>query len=191
MLIGTGTKGQGIILDQFIAVVAIHMLLQPAQQEGGNEGHAQVANHLNGSGREIEVIDTCDISVESKELCKPDDKHNRGIFDIDDKVVADLRNDVTESLGQNNIGHNLHVRHADGLGPFGLAGVHGDNAAPDGFRHIGACVDGDNEDSCHPNTVKPHGVVAEIRQAVVNEHRLKHHGGTPKDLHINADQHPN
>ena len=124
--------------------------------------------------------------MDGKKLGKADDKHHRSILDINDEVVADLRNDISECLGQNDADHGLHVCHADGLGPFGLARVHGDNAAPDGFRHIGAGVDGDDKDGRRPDIVKPQGVVAEIGQAIVNEHRLEHHRSPPKNLHINA-----
>ncbi len=33
-----------------------------------------------------------------------------------------------------------------------------------------------------------HGVVGEVGQAVVDEHRLEDHGGAPEDLHIDPDQ---
>ena len=42
------------------------------------------------------------------------------------------------------------VRHADGLGALGLAGVDGDNAAADGLGHIGAGIDGDHQNGRHP-----------------------------------------
>ena len=36
-----------------------------------------------------------------KELHKADDEHDGGVLDVDDEVVADLRNDVANGLGQN------------------------------------------------------------------------------------------
>ena len=43
------------------------------------------------------------------------------IFDIDNKVVANLRHNVAQSLRQNYIAHGLEMVHANGNGSFALA----------------------------------------------------------------------
>ena len=80
--------------------------------------------------------------------------------------------------------------HADGLGALGLAGVNGDDAAPDGLGHIGAGVDGHHQDGRHPDAGPLDRVIGEVGQAVVDEHRLEHHGRTPEDLHVDSHDHP-
>ena len=68
-------------------------------------------------------------------------------FNIDNEVVADLRDDVAQRLRHDDAHHRLHMCHADGLRALGLAGVDGDNAAPDGLGHVGAGVDGHDQDA--------------------------------------------
>ena len=80
-----------------------------------------------------------------------------------------------------------------GLSPFRLAGVHGDDAAPDGLGHICARVDGDHDEGGQPDArvaLEGRKPIDEIGQAVVEEHRLKHHRGAPEDFHVNADHGP-
>ena len=77
--------------------------------------------------------------------------------------------------------------HADGLGTLGLAGVDGDDAAADRLGHVSAGVDGNNHQSRHPHIGKLQGIVREVRQAIVDEHRLQHHGGTAEHLYIHPD----
>ena len=65
--------------------------------------------------------------------------------------------------------------HTDGLRALGLAGVNGDDAAPDGFGHVRAGVDGHHDDGCHPDaahSLEGHRAVGEVGQAVEDEHRL-------------------
>ena len=78
--------------------------------------------------------------------------------------------------------------HADGLGALGLPGVDGDDAAPNRLGHISARVDGHHHNGRSPDA-GPLGA-AEVGQAVVDEHRLEHHGRTPEDLHIDPDDDP-
>ena len=80
--------------------------------------------------------------------------------------------------------------HADGLGTLRLAGIDGDDAAPDGLRHIRAGVDGHDQDGSGPDVVKPQGVVGEVGQAVVDEHGLEYHGRAAEHFHIDADDDP-
>ena len=61
-------------------------------------------------------------------------------------MVADLGNQIAQGLGQDDVKHGLHMRHADGFGALHLAGIHGLDAAPDRFRHIGAGIDGKDDD---------------------------------------------
>ena len=75
--------------------------------------------------------------------------------------------------------------HADGHGAFGLTGIDGKNTTPDCFRHIGAGIDGYNEQGRSPGAhvdVKQHGC------AIVNEGSLYHHGGAAEDLYIGIEQ---
>ena len=44
-------------------------------------------------------------------------------LDVDDQVVADLRNDIPECLRENNIQHGLKVCHTDGFCSFGLSRI--------------------------------------------------------------------
>ena len=71
-----------------------------------------------------------------------------------------------------------------------MAGVNGEDAAANRLGHVGAGVDGHHQNGGHPDAVKPHGVVRKIGQAVIEEHRLQHHGGTPEDLHVDPDHCP-
>ena len=125
-----------------------------------------------------------------KELREGDDEHDGGVLDVDDQVIADLRHDVAQGLRQDDAGHGLHMRHADGFGALGLAGVDGDNAAPDGLGHIGAGIDGDHQNGRHPYAGPLDRIAREVGQAVIDEHGLEHHGRAPEDLHIDPDNHP-
>ena len=106
------------------------------------------------------------------------------------KLLPIWGDDVPDGLGQDHVEHGLDVGHADGLGPLGLARVHGDDAAPDGFRHISAGVDGDHDDGHRPDVGPLDGVVREVGQAEEDEHRLEDHGGAPEDLHIGPQDDP-
>ena len=125
-----------------------------------------------------------------EELRKADDEHNGGVLHVDDVVVADLGHDVPQGLRHDDVHHGLEMGHANGLGPLGLAGVNGNDAAPDGFRHVRAGIDGHDQKRGGENIVEPEGVIGEVGQAVVNEHGLQHHGGSPEHLYINADDDP-
>ena len=187
MAVGPGSHHQLVALRQLVAVGAVHDSFQQPQQNGGHQRQNQVADHLNGGRGEIHIVDTDNVAVSCKELRKADNEHHGGILYIDDIVVADLGNDVADSLGHNDVHHGLHMGHADGLGTLGLAGVNRDNAAPDGLGHIRAGVDGHDENGCGPDIVEPQGIIREIRQTVDNEHRLQHHGRAPEHLYIDAD----
>ena len=191
--VGAGGHDQLVRLGQLVAVAAVQPPLQQPQQEGGDEGHGQVTDHLDGGGLEVHIVVAHDVPVDGEKFREADDEHHRGVLDVDDEVVADLGDDVPEGLGQDDAGHGLHVGHADGLGPLGLARVDGQDAAPDGLRHVGPCVDGHDDQRGGPHAhiaPKLQGLIGEIGQAVEDEHRLKHHGRAPEHLHIDADDHP-
>ena len=121
-----------------------------------------------------------------EQLGVADDEHDRGILDVDDQVVADLRDDVADGLGQDDAGHGLEVIHADGLRAFGLAGVDGHDAAANGLRHVRAGVDGDYQIGRRGH-VQPGAVAEEVGKAEEDEHRLQDHGRAAEDLHVDAD----
>ena len=190
MIVGAGGHHQLVPLGQLVAVGAVHQLFNQPQEQGGYQSQDQVADHLNGGGGEVQVVHAHDVAVLGEELRKADDEHDGGILHVDDVVVADLGHDVPQGLGHDDIHHGLEVGHADGLGALRLAGVDGDDAASDGFRHVRAGVDGHDQQGGGKDVVEPQGVVGEVGQAVVNKHGLQHHGRATKDLHINADDDP-
>ena len=190
MAVCAGGHGQMVRLCQLVIAAAVHSLFQPAQQEGGDQRHGEVPGHLHHGGGEVQVAGAHRRPVGGEEIGEADDEHDGRILHIDDEVVADLGQDIPDGLRQDHMQHGLHMGHADGLGALGLAGVDGDNAAPDGLGHVGAGVDGHHQNGGHPDAVKPHGVVRKIGQAVIEEHRLQHHGGTPEDLHVDPDHCP-
>ena len=185
--IGPGGHGERILLHELVAVGAIHTLFDQTEDAGGDQGHEEVAGHLDDGGREILVVDADDIAVRGKELREADDEHDGGILDIDDVVVADLGEDIADGLGQDDAGHGLEVRHADGLRALGLAGVDGDDAAADGLGHIRARIDGDDQDGRGPDVIEAQGVVGKVRQGVEDEDGLQHHGRAAEDLDVDAD----
>ena len=81
--------------------------------------------------------------------------------------------------------------HADGLGTLSLAGVDGNNAAPDGLGHVGTGVDGNHHDGGYPDVGELQGIVGKVGQAVVQENSLQHHGGAPEYFHIAPDEDTN
>ena len=98
-----------------------------------------------------------------------DNAQNRRVLDVDDEVVADLRDDVAQRLRHDDVQHRLPVVHADGLRALGLARVDGDNAAADRFGH--AHLDAEH-----------------LQKAVVDEHGLHDHGCAAEQLHIAAQE---
>ena len=170
--IGLGTPASSTV--QIVLCLAMFLYLERRQR------HAKVAQHLDGRGGEVHGVDAGDVAVGGEELGEADDKHHRGVLDVDDEVVADLGHDIAQGLGEDDIHHGLYVAHADSLGPLGLAGVNGEDAAADRLGHVGAGIDGDHQKGGGPDVVKAHGVVGEVGQAVVEEHSLEHHGGCPE-----------
>ena len=190
MAVSASRHHQLISLSQFVAVGAVHQLFDQPQDKGRHQRQRQIADHFNGCGREVHIVHAHDVAVLGEELRKADDEHDGGILHVDDVVVADLGHDIAKRLRHDDVHHGLEVGHADGLGTLRLAGIDGDDAAPDGLRHIRAGVDGHDQDGSGPDVVKPQGVVGEVGQAVVDEHGLEYHGRAAEHFYIDADDDP-
>ena len=121
--------------------------------------------------------------VDKEQVGDGNDRQHRGILDVDDKVVADLRHDVAQRLREDDVQHRLPVVHTDCLRALGLAGVNGHNAAAHGFCHIGTRVDGHDEKSGAPHA---HLDAEHLHHAVVDEHRLHDHRCAAEQFHIAA-----
>ena len=83
--------------------------------------------------------------------------------------------------------------HADGFGTLGLARINGNNAAPDGFRHVSAGIDGNDDNAGQPHTAvtgEDNLAIREIGKAVVNEYCLQNHWRTSEDFYIDPDKNP-
>ena len=83
--------------------------------------------------------------------------------------------------------------HADGFCALYLTGINGNNAAPDGFCHVSAGVDGNDQNRCQPDTFisgKGDPAVCKVRQTVENEHSLQHHWRATENLYVNPDNSP-
>ena len=191
MAVGTCCHSQTVNLYQFIAAVTVQLLFYPAEQEGSKQSHGQIAHHFNGCGREVQVACTDGCTVCCKEVGEADDEHNRGVFYINNKVVADLGHNIAQSLGQNDVCHGLHMGHADCLCTFGLAGVNGDDAATYGFCHVSTGVNGYNHESCNPNAGELHCIVGEVGQTVVHENCLQDHGSTTENFYVKTHNESN
>ena len=114
-----------------------------------------------------------------------DNGQNRRILDVDDEVVANLRDDVAQCLGQNDVDHRLPVVHTDGFCALGLARVNGHDTAADCLGHIRAGVDGHDEEAGLPHT---HLDAENLQKAIVDEHSLHDHGRAAEQLHIAAQE---
>ena len=124
IVVGARRGHQRILAYQLVAGMAVQQLFQPAQQEGGQQRHGEIPRHFNGSGGEEAERRARHGLVHGKEIVEADDEHDRGILNVDDKVVADLRHDVAQSLRHDDARHRLDVRHADGLCALGLPAIH-------------------------------------------------------------------
>ena len=75
-----------------------------------------------------------------------------------------------------DVQHGLQVVHADGPRAFKLARINAHNAAAHGFRHIGAGVDGNDDDTHRPDVLERHA--EEVRH------------GSAENFHIDPDDDP-
>ena len=78
--------------------------------------------------------------------------------------------------------------HADGLSALKLTHIDAHDAAPDRFGHVGTRIDGNNNDTDRPDILE--GNAEEIRQSVIDKHRLQDHRRSPEYLHIDPDDDP-
>ena len=181
ILVGALSQDDGVVHGQGEVLRSVHLLLDDPEDPGADEGQDEVEYHGDGICLKEGVVCACRTSGGVGQLRYADDGQDAGILDVDDQVVADLGHDVPEGLGQDHAGHGLEMVHADGHGSLCLARIDGQDTASYGLRHVGAGVDGDDEEGCRQHTQ----VDAEyIGQSVVDEGCLDHHGGAAEDLHI-------
>ena len=178
---------QRVRRGEVVAVGTVHLRFQRAQDARANEREDEVDDHRDRERLKVPVVCAGDALGGVEQLHGADDRQHAGVLDVDDEVVADLRHDIAQRLRQHDVDHCLEVRHADGLGALGLAGVDRQDAAADGLRHIGAGVDGNDEERCRPHVhVDPeqHG------RAVIDEHRLHHHRGAAEHFNVDVQDDP-
>ena len=126
--------------------------------------------------------------MHSEKIRKPNNKHDRSIFYIDNIVVADLRHDIAERLRQNDMQHRLPVVHAYGFRPFKLTLVDADDPAANRFCHICSGIDRyDNNADC---PYIPEGYSEKVRHTVIDKHSLEYHRRTAENFHINPYDDP-
>ena len=126
----------------------------------------------------------------SEKLSKADDEHDRSILDIDNIVIADLRHNVPQCLRQDHVKHGLKMCHTDGLRAFCLSRINGNNTAPDGLRHVCACINGNHQKRRCPYTGKADRTVGKIRQSIINENCLQYHRRTAENFYVNSNDSP-
>ena len=177
--------GQRVSRVQVVVLRAVERFLPQAQQVAGEQRHRQVDDHDDGSALKIGVQRADHALVDKEQIGDRDNAQNRRVLDVDDEVVADLRDDVAQRLRQDDVQHRLPVVHADGLRALGLARVDGDNAAADRFGHVRAGVDGHDEEAGLPHA---HLDAEHLQKAVVDEHGLHDHGCAAEQLHIAAQE---
>ena len=122
-----------------------------------------------------------------EEFSKRNDEHNGRILQVDNEVITDLRKDVTEGLGQNDMKHGLKMSHADGLCTFCLSGIYRNNTTADRFCHICTGVDGNDNNGSKPNTGEAQCIIGEIGKSVVNEHGLQDHRCSTEYFDVNTN----
>ena len=118
---GQGIGGGQVV--ELIAVRAVHLAFPPAEQPGAGKGEHKVDHHGDGEGFKIGIQSSSHPLGGEEKLHGTDNAQHAGILDVDNQVVADLRHDVPEGLGQDDAGHGLHMVHANGLGAVGLSRV--------------------------------------------------------------------
>ena len=82
------------------------------------------------------VVHACSRLGSKIQLCYGDNVQYRGILDIDNQVVAQLRHNVAQSLRQNNAAHSLDMVHTDSNCCFLLSRVNRFNTATHSFCHV-------------------------------------------------------
>ena len=172
---------KGIGGCKVIVIVAVEFLFKKSEKEGSGNGHNEIDHHYDACGMEEEIKCADCAFVHEEEIRKSDYGKDGSIFDIDDKVVADLGDYVAESLGNDYIYHGLNMVHADCFCAFGLARIDGKDTAADGFRHICTGIDGNNE-KC--GEIDIHFVIENHDNTVIDENGLDYHRGSAEKFDI-------
>src|SRR5690606_14056797 len=118
----------------------------------------------------------------TRQLAHTNDNKQRGIFQTDNKLVAQGRYKPPERHRAHHKGKNPPLRNTQGQTGFGQAFGHRQERAPDDFSNIGTGVDGNGRDG------GGHGVNANFkqhRQREVNKHYLHDNGCAPHQFDIN------
>ena len=130
-----------------VVFVAVQLPLNPAQQARDGKREDEIQDTDNEIGLERLEILALDDTGKVVQLRHADDVQDGGVLDVDDKLVADRRQDVAHDLRNDDLEHGLRVRHADGHRALKLAAVNGDDAAAHDLGHIGTGVDGHDQDA--------------------------------------------
>ena len=101
-----------------------------------------------------------------------DDRRQRGVFEQADEGVGQRRHGDAEGLRQDDAVKGLHIGHADGVARFPLHFGHGEDRGADGFRGVGADVQGEADDGGGQGIEDD----ADGGQAVKDDHELHEHG---------------
>ena len=119
-------------------------ILKQAEQRRRSHRHHKIDKHYDACALEVCVEGAGGAFVFKEQVSYGNYRKHGGILYVDNKVVADLGNDISKSLRENNGGHGLGVSHANGLRRLDLTGIYGKYAAANGFRHVCAGVYGNN-----------------------------------------------
>ena len=168
-----------------VAVRPGKLLFGKPQKPRDREGQDEVQHADNGIDLEGLQIDALDDACHVVKLRHADDVQDRGVLDVDDKLVADRRQNVLQNLRNDDLDHRLRVRHADGVGAFQLPLVDGNDAAADNLCHVGAGVNGDDEKTGR-NQRQRRAVIQES-VAPVDDHRLDHHRRAAEDFDVDGN----
>ena len=120
-----GRVGHRVEVNQRVVVGAVDFAFHQAQQARADKRHDEVDHADDGERFEELVVDARRAVGFIIKLRHTDDVQHGGILDVDDQVVADLRQDDAEGLRQDDAFHRLPVRHAERLRGLGLPGVDG------------------------------------------------------------------
>ena len=129
--------------------------------------------------------------MDRKELREPDDEHHRSVFDVDDEVIPNLRQDVAQSLGQNHIEHRLEMRHPNRGRTLSLSWVDADDAAAHGLGDVRPRVDRHHKNRHPPKRAELQRIIRKVRQPVKDKHGLQNHWSPAEYLDIDPNHHAN
>lgn len=89
-----------------------HMTFQDAEAHGYEEGHNEIINSYDDQRREWLEADALDGGGGIHQVCHTDDRNLGGFLDQSNKFIPDDRQNVSNSLGDNDADHGF---------PFGKA----------------------------------------------------------------------